>query len=224
MIAEEFYYSQYPSSSINKGITISYILKTIKKSSTYFIESLDNRKTIKPLNEDELTQILVEQINALLRDDGTSISVLTKYHDITFGSKGFPDFYFHNIEKGQINAPLFIVESKRLPAPLPKTREKEYVIGDNKNGGIERFKLEIHGKGQVECGLIGFIEKEDFDFWKDKVNSWILDLVNTGTSWEKDEELSEKENNNNYAYLYSIAHRIKSIDLILHHLWICTPT
>ncbi|MCP4969837.1 MAG: hypothetical protein GY932_04455, partial [Arcobacter sp.] len=122
MIAEEFYYSQYPSSSINKGTTILYILKTIKKSSTYFIKALNNHKTIGALNEDKLTQILVEQITALLFDDGTSISVQTQHNDIFFGSKGIPDFYFSNIEKGQITEPLFIIESKRLPAPLPKTR------------------------------------------------------------------------------------------------------
>ena len=70
-------------------------------------------------------------------------------------------FYFYEIEKGKTNVPLFVVEAKILPAPLPKKREKEYVKGDKKNGGIERFKLEKHAKGLNQCGMVGFVQQNN---------------------------------------------------------------
>ena len=94
-----------------------------------------------------------------------------QYNDLFYSTKGIPDFYFYESEKGKTNKPLFIVEAKILPAPLPKTREKEYVIGENKNGEIERFKIGRHGKWLNKCGIFGFVESESFEFWKDNVNS-----------------------------------------------------
>ena len=78
-----------------------------------------------------------------------------------------------------------------LPSPKKK-REKEYVIGDNNNGGIERYKSEKHGKGLSECGLLGFVEDKDFKHWNNTINSWIDDLSKLPkTAWKSDEVLSK---------------------------------
>lgn len=220
MIAEEFNYNQEPTSSIPKGSTILYILKTIKKSPVFFKLALTNPRLVKPLNENKLTQILVEQINAILLESEVPILAQTQYSDVFIGSKGIPDFYFHVVEKGQTKEPLFIVEAKILPAPPPKEREQEYVIGNNRNGGIERFKIEKHGKGLLECGIIGFIEKENFDFWETTINGWIQDLAELNEIWNKDEILNKIEHQTEFVYLKSKANTITSKNIILHHFWI----
>lgn len=219
MIAEEFDSSYEPSSSIPKGTTINYILKTIKESPVGFKLALGNPKLVKPLNENKLTQILVEQINAILLEGGLPILAQNQYSDVFFGSKGVPDFYFYKVEKGKTNEPLFIVESKVLPAPLPKEREQEYVIGNKNNGGIERFKSEKHGKGLDECGLVGFIEKSDHDFWLRTINCWVSKLATSTKNWKADEILNTLQVEKNFAYLNSIAYK-KSSKVKLHHFWI----
>jgi hypothetical protein len=218
MIAEEELNSNSPSSSIPKGTTVSYILKSIKESPNSFKVALTNPKIEKKLNEDELTQILVSQINTILIKRG-SIIAQTQYHDVFEGTKGIPDIYFQELETGQFNEPLFIVEAKRLPTQ-PTAREKEYVIGTRKNGGIERFKIERHGKGLSECGIIGFIEKEDNDYWVKVINSWIGYLAETNEFWNNNEKVKKEENDTDWMYLKSIAHRTSSTDIQLHHFWI----
>ena len=222
MIAEEYNYQQEPKTSIPKGKTVSFIVKTIKEVPDYFILALSNQEIIKPLNENKLSLILVEQISAILLEKEVPILVQNQSIDLFYGTKGIPDFYFFESEKGKSNKPLFVVESKILPAPPPKHREKEYVIGENKNGGIERFKIEKHGKGLNKCGIVGFVKKESFNFWKDKINSWIEDLSNTNTIWNVDEKVDMKEIKLNSAFSHSIAHRKEENDLLLYHFWIKT--
>lgn len=220
MIVEEYNYNQEPQTSIPKGKTISFIVSTIKEVSAYFISALNNPKLIKPLNENKLTQVLVEQINAILLDKDFSILAENQYSDLFYGTKGIPDFYFHTIEKGKTNEPIFVVESKILPAPPPKEREKEYVVGDNKNGGIERFKIEKHGKGLNNCGLIGFVKQHSFEYWENQINDWIDNLSNDDTFWNVDEKLKINKISTDYSILHSIAHRRISSDISIYHFWI----
>jgi hypothetical protein len=171
---------------------------------------------IKPLNENKLTQIFVEQLEVKIKSH-PFIGVKNQYSDLFHGTKGIPDFYFHKVEEGVTHEPLFVVESKRLPS---KTFETEYVKGETNNGGIERFKIDKHGKGLSECGMIGFIEAENFSFWKTSINGWIEDLSQSDKNWKNDEVLNEEENQPEYMYLKSVAHTITSRKVLLHHLWI----
>ncbi len=90
----------------------------------------------------------------------------------------------------------------------------------NKNGGIERFKTGKHGKGLNECGIVGFVASESFEFWKDKVNSWIDELSSSDGFWNEDEKIIMNENVDVSTFSYSIAHRKEENDLLLHHFWI----
>jgi len=220
MIAEGYNYHQEPKTSIPKGKTTSFIVDTIKEVPEYFISALNNPKLIQPLNENKLTQIFVEQVNAILFDKNVSILAANQYSDLFYGTRGIPDFYFHTVEIGKTNEPLFIVESKILPAPPPKEREKEYVIGDKQNGGIERFKTEKHGKGLNNCGLIGFIKQNSFEFWKNQINDWIDNLSKKDTFWNIDEALKADKISTHYSFLHSIAHRELSDDISISHFWI----
>jgi hypothetical protein len=146
-----------------------------------------------------------------------------QYYDTFFGTKGVSDFYFHKSEEGIDHIPLYVVEAKRLPAPdNKKYREKEYVIGGENNGGIERYKTKKHGKWLIKSGMIGFVEKNSFHDWLDRINTWILDLSSVSKYWSDDEVLIiEQDSNIEYCYLSSVAHRkLKNNDIDLSHWWI----
>lgn len=223
MIAEENLSSpdthSIPEIRINKDTLIYSIINSFKQSVPFFKSYISTHISKQALNEDELTQVFVEQLDIQLRKLNYPFGVKNQYRDIYYGSSGFSDFYFHPIEEGKSTASIFSVESKRLPAPS-NDREKEYVIGVNKNGGIERYKIEKHGKGHTECGMLGFIEKENSLFWKTTINKWIEDLSKSDTTWNKDEVVEERENHTEFVYLYSIAHTTSSKDILLHHFWI----
>lgn len=170
------------------------------------------------LNEDDFTQIYIEQAQILIRKYDYPFNINGQYRDITNLSKGFSDFYFYPNEQNVSTASLFSVECKRLPSP-EKSREKEYVIGDKNNGGIERYKTEKHGKGLKESGLFGFIEKNDFNHWKSTINNWITDLTISNKAWQVDEILEEKESYTNYSILKSIVHR-ETDNMYLNHFWV----
>lgn len=75
--------------------------------------------------------------------------------------------------------PVIVFECKRLPAPSPD-REKEYVTGGIKhtNGGIQRFKLGLHGADHDIAAMIGYIQERSAREWYDKINKWIIELSN----------------------------------------------
>lgn len=86
-----------------------------------------------------------------------------------------------------------VFECKRLP-PDRKSREKEYVTGiKKKSGGIQRFKLGLHGADLSIAAMIGYIQKSNSKEWHKKINSWIHDLSNgkvkDGCTWKKSETL-----------------------------------
>ncbi len=222
MIAEEYTPPQVLQTDIQVGKTVSFIVNSIKEVPPDFILALNTKGIIKPLNENKLTQILVEQINAILLEKGVSMFAQNQYSDLYFGKKGVPDFYFYQIEKGKTNIPLFVVEAKILPAPGSKKRKKEYVAGNKNNGGIERFKTEKHAKGLNQCGMIGFVQQFDFDYWKNEINSWIETLADENIGWNTDEKLICFENTCESSFLQSIAHRITTDDILIYHFWIKT--
>lgn len=207
----------------NIGISNTNILLNINK---LMIQTVSNFKNYlhsdfykkRKLNEDDFTQIYVEQAQILIRKYDYPFNINGQYRDITNLSKGYSDFYFYPNEQNISTSSLFSVEAKRLPSPS-KYRKKEYVIGDKNNGGIERYKIEKHGKHLNQCGLLGFIEKEDATFWIQKINKWITDLTEIDSSWKKDETLLKIESTNYHSILKSIAYR-KSSSINLTHLWI----
>lgn len=220
MIAEEnFSNIELPKISIPKTKVISLIIESMKESVPHFKTCIASgfHKKIN-LNEDELTQIYIEQAQILIRKHDYPFNINSQYRDIHNLSKGFSDFYFYPSEHGVSTQSIFSVESKRLPAPK-SAREKEYVYGTSNNGGIERYKTEKHGKGLNVCGLLGFIEQDTPKHWLTTINKWILDIASTSKTWANDEALSELELQIDYCFLESIAHRTTS-DIRLKHLWI----
>lgn len=78
-----------------------------------------------------------------------------------------------------IYQPITVIEAKRLPAPVNQ-REKEYVTGKGNDkkapGGIQRFKLLLHGADHNQAGMVGYVQEETHEQHHAKINEWICDL------------------------------------------------
>lgn len=105
-------------------------------------------------------------------------------------SGGFIGQTYHSIYD-----PFLVFEGKRLPAPS-RSREREYVTGGTeKSGGIQRFKLGLHGARHTTAAIIGYIQKGDLEGWRALVNQWIREVATDATAvdekWSEDEQLSD---------------------------------
>jgi hypothetical protein len=125
---------------------------------------------------------------------------------------------------------LMAIEAKRLPAPSPKSREREYLVGSDKHsGGVERFKLGIHGKRSSAWAMIGYVQQRDFKFWRGIINSWIDDLSVNGKPhgfWESTEKLemvAETVATGHYRSRHKRQDDAKSDRIEVEHLWVLLP-
>ena len=201
-----------------------YVINIFKDSTQDFLAHY--KKDLEQLNpnENKLRQHFVSKINTRLI--GKSLQAMPEYEDSFLGNKGRSDFVIISTEQGSKEQPLFWVEAKRL-ADLGKSRKKEYVIGNEhkdrdreQNGGIERFKLEKHGKGLNSSGMLGFVQKETFPYWHQKINEWICEEAEASEEWNESEQLDFVEEDKDFAYYHSITQRQNSDLLKLHHFWI----
>ncbi|MSU51290.1 MAG: hypothetical protein EXS37_19750 [Opitutus sp.] len=90
--------------------------------------------------------------------------------------------------------PFLVMEGKRLPAP-EASREREYLTGGSaKSGGVQRFRLGLHGAALPRAILIGYIQDGHPREWFDRINGWVDDLVTAGEvdgeSWAAAERLT----------------------------------
>ncbi len=126
--------------------------------------------------------------------------------------------------------PIIVLECKRLPAPS-HDREKEYVTGGIKyqGGGIQRFKLGLHGANHNIAAMIGYLQEGSACDWRDKINAWITELSNGTIAdvciWNIGEKLGTlKENSSkriaNCKSTHSRSSSAQSNKIIIHHLWI----
>ncbi len=77
--------------------------------------------------------------------------------------------------------PILIVEGKRLPTP-GSGREREYVtsaIDAAPSGGVQRFKLGLHGAALSIAGIVGYVQAGTCAEWYDRINAWIDDLASS---------------------------------------------
>lgn len=205
--------------TIRPNSTLGIILQSIYDSYSPFLIAINNHPNKNLSSEKSLVQEFVIQNDIQLRKYIGSLRIEKEYTDNFYGTKGIPDFAYLPLEEGSSHEPLFIVEAKILPAPDNTTvRKKEYVIGHNKNGGIERFKIGKHGIGINFCGLIGFI-KDDMtaNDWIQKINSWIIEKCNDEPLvWSSDEILQAVPDSKD---IVSLAKR-ESDSIILFHFLI----
>ena len=113
---------------------------------------------------------------------------------------------------------IYCIEAKRLPTGK-REREKEYLFG--KKGGVQRFKVNDHGKSKdgnqlfPRNGMVGYVQENDFDHWHQKINEWIINEP----TWSNTEIL-HKVSFDTIAKLESSHERISKDNLKLTHFWI----
>lgn len=120
--------------------------------------------------------------------------------------------------------PFLVLEGKRLPAPA-KNREREYVTGgEKKSGGIQRFKLGLHGALLNHAGMIGYVQSGTLSDWHKSINEWIGELSKSARQWTSEDSLCDLLVNAEDRIATSTSHhsRIQAgTDAIeLSHLWI----
>jgi hypothetical protein len=125
--------------------------------------------------------------------------------------------------------PLLVIEGKRLPAPSA-SREQEYVTGlAKRTGGIQRFKLGLHGAELRRAVIVGYIQEGRPPTWRVTINGWITALA-AGTPrdvcrWTTEEQLGELHQHGqcDLAACVSAHPRVGcacSADILLDHLWV----
>ena len=123
-----------------------------------------------------------------------------------------------------------VFECKRLPAPS-KDREKEYVTGgvDKTSGGIQRFKLGLHGAGLDPVAMIGYVQEYSLRYWFRKIDEWISELAISARAdicvWNDSEllEMIDECVPKGLAICRSVHMRTDSTtssDITIYHLWI----
>lgn len=132
-----------------------------------------------------------------------------------------------------IYTPFLVFECKRLPAPS-KDREQEYVTGGTKqSGGIQRFKLGLHGATLDQAAIIGYIQQNTPKHWHTKINQWIDKLSQCQSTdpcdWKQNDKLGSLTTDaiQMTARCKSIHERtgqsINSMKVSIHHFWIMMP-
>jgi hypothetical protein len=126
--------------------------------------------------------------------------------------------------------PILVIEGKRLPAPSPN-REKEYVSGgkDNISGGIQRFKLGLHGGDYNIVAMVGYVQERSLNQWYKQINDWIAKfeqgIFEDSCEWSAGDKLDlfAEDALNGVASSRSVHTRVGSVKskrIELHHLWI----
>lgn len=117
-----------------------------------------------------------------------------------------------------------VFEAKRLPGPK-KSRKDEYVTGCTEtSGGIQRFRLCLHGRGHDTAGMIGYVQKDGFESLHSHINSSFARITDCtdGLGWTHDDRLNPLEIDRicGKARTESAHSRCDGTTIHLHHLWI----
>lgn len=170
-----------------------YILDLgLKKFPQYVLDSNPNTQAEPKINQ-LLAMFLHNQAKDVNDFHPFSFQFVKDYEEVD--EKGKPDIGVCLACDNHSKRAFFHMECKRLPVPQPsaKRSEKEYVRGFKNDGGIERFKKQKHGYSGNFGAIIGYIEKEDSDYWFEKINAWIKELIatnpDTGLVWDSNDLL-----------------------------------
>lgn len=182
--------------------------------------------------EERLNAQLCKHLNSAARRDLPAVQFhheekqeMKRRVDVSAGlaEGGFIGTTYHSIDD-----PFIVIEGKRLPSPGGKAREREYVTGGPvRTGGIQRFKLGLHGAGLSIAAMVGYIQKNTPSHWRDRINAWICDLASAlplDEKWLAAETLSLiSENIASHTVVLSSAH-LRSDEaggqVEIRHLWL----
>jgi len=152
---------------------------------------------------------------------------------VDMGVHGTEEATVIGVRPYSIYEPFLVVEAKRLPAPS-KDRECEYVTGTDRSsggptGGIQRFKLGLHGSNVETAAMVGYIGQRSPRYWHGAINGWIADLMGgtstAGCVWSTADLLQplQVDEANRTAFSVSMHRRGRegvTPTIALHHLWV----
>ena len=124
--------------------------------------------------------------------------------------------------------PFLVLEGKRLPTP-GTGREREYVTGrESRSGGIQRFRLGLHGHHLSTVAMIGYVQSESTVEWHERVNRWIDDestsSSDTTCSWSQSDFLGllTRSVDSRVSRCSSKHHRASGStgQIAIQHLWV----
>lgn len=178
---------------------------------------LEKRKLKLKDNEELKNQQLTEVFSSIgYKNENTPILVFKEHNKR--GTQRREDIYFCLDDEQRTR--VFYVECKRLPMPNQAKKDilkEEYVKGDGnkKSGGIERYKLGLHGESDrlKSNGLIAYIEKKTVSEWQKIINKSIL------VQYPNDTELIAALGRKN-EFTSSHEHEVTKKAIIMHHFWI----
>ena len=200
----------------------------IKNDLIYSLESGHHRKSILFFireNIVDVSSILLGKVNiniSTLCEDDISREITNLLNDklrelsgylFRFEAKSGPDILIFASPYIVFSKPLFFIEAKRLPP----TKPRDYV-----KSGIGRFKNKEHGKNHDIAAMLGYVQKEDFNYWYGKVNSWIDDLIanpNDCIGWSEQDKITIIQVSE-FGEYKSTHSRIKINPITLYHFWI----
>ena len=183
----------------------------------------------KILSEEALNSQLCKHLNAAARRENFAMAHF--HHEERQGDRRRVDLSAQPFEEAfiegrtyQDDQPFPVLEGKRLPADR-KSREREYVTGDKQSGGIQRFKLGLHGPTFRRAAIIAYVQEATCSLWLEANNGWIKELALVDNqAWttsdqlnlvDANSELRSSRSSSNHSRVQSESN---SIDLT--HLWI----
>jgi hypothetical protein len=152
---------------------------------------------------------------------------------VDMGVHGTEEITFVGNYDYTINQPFMVIECKRLPAPS-KNREREYVTGTNRTsggatGGIQRFKLGLHGAKVETATIVGYVEEQTTRQWHVTINGWITDLAAgpsaDGCVWSHVDRLQQLVCDDEHGASTAISTHERAEACLtqfiqIHHMWI----
>lgn len=153
--------------------------------------------------EERLNLQLCKYLNSVGRNDFPMVNFNPEEHQ---APRRKVDISATPIEKLQIKArvftkydPFLVLEGKRLPTP-GTGRQQEYLTGRAaRSGGIQRFRLGLHGNLLTKAAMIGYIQRDEGSDWHVEINGWIDQELTNPTdptcTWSADDRLGELQPN-----------------------------
>jgi hypothetical protein len=216
------------------------ILKVVSFVEKHLVLFSDKYAGSSITNEKGLTQALCILLNKYARCEGYPFQFEKEFmEDVKRGNSPQVDIGVVKYEDAaefvesqyySCHGAFFSMEAKRLDKTT-KAREKEYLVGHidiEKNkyidcGGVERFKKGIHGQGLKCAGVIGYVQKYNFDYWHNTIDTWIDNLIkgeiSSQSKWSIEDKLVEEYKNSITAKFKSQNSRPNG-SILLFHLWV----
>jgi hypothetical protein len=150
-------------------------------------------------SEDRLNLQLCKFLETRARSD---FPMVCFYHQEPQTGRRRVDLSASPVERMRIGArqyaiyqPFLVLEGKRLPAPSADRRMEYVTGGERKDGGIQRFKLALHGAELSVAAMIGYVQAQSPSYWHQVINGWISDLAAGRVSdvcvWEAGDRLGQ---------------------------------